>query len=185
MFCPNCAAQVDGMKFCRQCGANVSLVPQALTGQLPAAAPPPEAQMMFDHRGRRRRRHGPPTMEGAAREFFSGFGFLLVALAIWQFFPGGFAWWFWLLIPAFGAMGKGIGQYFAVREQLRISAPPPQPYYAAPSMPPAPPQPQFPVPTTSELKLPASVVPPPASVTEHTTALLNRERAAQKESDAK
>jgi len=39
MFCPKCATQnVDGAHFCRSCGANISLVPQALTGQI--AQPP-------------------------------------------------------------------------------------------------------------------------------------------------
>lgn len=36
MFCPKCAEQnLDDAKFCRACGANVGLVPQALTGSLP------------------------------------------------------------------------------------------------------------------------------------------------------
>jgi hypothetical protein len=35
MYCPQCANPVDGTKFCRSCGANVSLVPQALAGQAP------------------------------------------------------------------------------------------------------------------------------------------------------
>lgn len=36
MFCPKCAEQnLDDAKYCRACGANVSLVPQALTGELP------------------------------------------------------------------------------------------------------------------------------------------------------
>ncbi len=38
MFCPKCAAQnLDGASYCRVCGANISLVPQALTGQLSPA----------------------------------------------------------------------------------------------------------------------------------------------------
>jgi len=38
MFCPKCASQnVEGASYCRACGANVSLVPQALNGQLPNA----------------------------------------------------------------------------------------------------------------------------------------------------
>jgi hypothetical protein len=38
MYCPRCAEQnLDDAKFCRACGANVSLVPQALTGSLPPA----------------------------------------------------------------------------------------------------------------------------------------------------
>ncbi|MGH9956462.1 MAG: zinc-ribbon domain-containing protein, partial [Pyrinomonadaceae bacterium] len=33
MFCPKCAAQnLDGASYCRVCGANISLVPQAITG---------------------------------------------------------------------------------------------------------------------------------------------------------
>lgn len=185
MYCPKCAAPVDGMKFCRKCGANVSLVPQALTGQLPPAQPatspdPLTIGVHYDRRGRRRDRHNnPPSMEGAAKEFFAGVGFLLVSLAIWQFFPGGFTWWFWMLIPAFGAMGKGIGQYLSVREQQR-HMPPPQ-FNAPTAMPQAPPQAQFPVPTTSELKLPANALTPPASVTEHTTALLDQAKSAKQE----
>ncbi len=36
MFCPRCAEQnLDDAKYCRACGANVSLVPQALSGNLP------------------------------------------------------------------------------------------------------------------------------------------------------
>lgn len=34
-YCPKCASQnADDAKFCRACGANISLVPQALSGQL-------------------------------------------------------------------------------------------------------------------------------------------------------
>jgi hypothetical protein len=179
MYCPNCAAQVDGMKFCRQCGANVSLVPQALTGQLPVTQPP-ATPAQFEHRSGRRGRHPrPPSIEGAAREFFTGVGFVLVALAIWQFFPGGYVWWFWLLIPAFATMGKGIGQYLSLREQQRRL--PPQPSTAPTAFSAAPPQPPFSAPTTAELRLPESAAPPPASITEHTTALLERERAQSKE----
>ncbi len=177
MYCPNCAAPVDGVKFCRQCGANVSLVPQALTGQLPAAQP--EQPVSGSRHGRRQRQPQPPSMENAGREFFGGLGFLFLSLAIWQFFPGGKFWWFWMLIPAFMAMGKGIGQYLSVREQQR-QLPPPN-YHAPVAVPSAYPQPQFPVPTTSELKLPEQAVGAPQSITEHTTALLERERVKPNE----
>lgn len=180
MYCPNCAAQVDGMKFCRQCGANVSLVPQALTGQLPVAQPePPVTELSYSRRERRHRRHQqPPSLENAGREFFGGLGFLLLSLAIWFFFPGGKFWWFWMLIPAFMAMGKGVGQYLAVREQRQF----PTPSYQTPiTVPSTPPQPQFSVPTTSELKLPERVVGGPQSITEHTTRHLDA--ASRRESE--
>jgi hypothetical protein len=181
MYCPNCAAQVDGMKFCRQCGANVSLVPQALTGHLPAGQASSASAAPFNHHlSHKNKSARSPSIEGAAREFFTGIGFLFVSLAIWRFFPGGFVWWFWLLIPAFGAMGKGIGQYLSLREQQRMLPPSPQ-FQPPTALPQAQPQPQFSAPTTSELKLPASAAPPPASVTEHTTALLERERAQGQE----
>lgn len=172
MYCPNCAAQVDGMKFCRQCGANVSLVPQALTGQLPVAQPEqPVSGLAYDKRGRRHRHNRPASMESAGKEFFGGLGFLVLSLAIWQFFPGGKFWWFWMLLPAFGAMGKGIGQYLSLREQQRQFHPPH--YNAAVGLPFVPPQPQIPVPTTSELKLPERAVGAPQSITEHTTRHLD------------
>lgn len=173
MYCPKCAAQVDGMKFCRQCGTNVSLLPQAMTGQLPAESPEwPMVGVVYPHG--RRRRHRPATMETAGKEFFSGLGFLFLALAIWQFFPGGLTWWFWLLIPAFGAMGKGIGQYLSLRHQsVQLPVQP----YNAPVAAPAP-QPQLPVPTTNELKLPErAAATPPASITEHTTKHLDAARS--------
>ena len=43
MFCPKCATQnLDGASFCRGCGANISLVSQALNGQMTPPQPPVE-----------------------------------------------------------------------------------------------------------------------------------------------
>src|SRR5690242_14767609 len=99
MFCPKCATQnMDGASFCRACGANISLVPQALTGQLPQATEP------FGRHHRRLRR-SQPTVEEGIRQLMSGFGFLFVSLAIARFAPAGHIWWFWLLIPAFTLLG--------------------------------------------------------------------------------
>ncbi len=79
MYCPSCANLIDGtQKFCRACGANVSLVPQAMTGQLP------EAIQEEEHgRGRRRRRaKRPPSIDGAGSSIFAGIGFLAGSIAI-------------------------------------------------------------------------------------------------------
>jgi hypothetical protein len=177
MYCPQCAAQVDGMKYCRQCGANVSLVLQALSGQLPATQPPLEPG--YSARWPHHRRAEQPSIECAARSFFAGLGFLFVSLAIYFFFPGGFAWWFWLLIPAFAAMGKGVGQYLFLREKQRQSLP--LQHTFAQSMPAAPPQPQFQAPTTAELRMPPQAVNQPASITEHTTRHLDATRSAEQQ----
>ncbi len=154
MYCPNCAAPIDGVKYCRACGTNVSLVPKALTGQLGQLsageeAKPPQGQGESE----------PGSIESAASSFFSGVGMLLVALAVWRFFPSGAIWWFWLLIPAFAGIGRGVGQYLKIKEYERrqLQAPPPAPFLSGAYQ--APPVQQLPTPDTGSL----------GSVTEHTT----------------
>lgn len=123
MFCPKCAAQnVDGAHFCRSCGANISLVPQALNGQLGQAQPPSENIDPYVSRYRRGREL---TIDNALKNVFVGIGFLIVAIALSRSIGAG--WWFWMLIPAFATMGRGVGQFIRLREaQNRAAlAPPP------------------------------------------------------------
>ena len=124
MFCPKCATQnLDGASFCRTCGANISLVPQALTGQL-AQAPVDEIEEVGH--GRRRRRHGKEaTLDQSFKNIFMGFAFLIVAIALSRTIGQG--WWFWMLLPAFSMMGTGLAQYIRVREREKrasLAAPP-------------------------------------------------------------
>jgi hypothetical protein len=115
MFCPKCAGQnLDGASYCRVCGANISLVPQALTGQLPQASE--EHLSRWDKRDRKR--HGKGSLESAFRSAFMGLGFLFVALAL-SFSRMGQGWWFWMMIPAFSMMGTGVAQYIRIKEQER------------------------------------------------------------------
>ncbi len=114
MFCPKCASQnIDGAKYCRACGANISLVPQALTGQLP-----PVRDQAFDHLPRhiRRRLSRRPTVENGTGRVITGLGFLAVAVSIGAFAPAGRLWWFWLLIPAFSLLGKGISEIMRAKQ---------------------------------------------------------------------
>src|SRR6185437_8985853 len=102
MFCPKCATQnLDGASFCRTCGANISLVPQALTGQIvqPPAEEVPE--------GRRRRHRKEATLDHAFKSMFMGLAFLLIAIVLSRSAMGS-AWWFWMLLPAFSLMGSGV-----------------------------------------------------------------------------
>jgi len=160
MFCPKCATQnLDGASFCRTCGANISLVPQALTGQL--AQQPPEESLVAR---RVRRRLREPSIDGAFRNIFMGIAFLIVAIALSRTI--GETWWFWMLIPAFSMMGTGIAQYVRVKEKQK------QPAFAAP--PPAPPG----LPQTAPSNLPRrtdELMPPAPSVTEGTTRHLGVE----------
>src|SRR6185436_675986 len=162
MFCPKCATQnVDGAHFCRACGANISLVPQALTGQLPAA--PQE-----EHgRSRRRRRRGQPSLDEGIRSLIMGVGFLSVALALAVFGRpiGANIWWFWMLIPAFGLMARGTSEIVRAN-QLKDSQSPPQVSYVEPPA-------NLPASMTNQLR------PPVASVTEGTTRHLGSEARAQ------
>lgn len=167
MYCPNCANPIDGVqKFCRACGANVSLVPQAMTGQLPISA----AEEELTKSGKRKHRK-LPTIERAVGNMFSGVGFLVAALFVTFWFPGGFTWGWSFLFPAFALIGEGAGQYLKVKELERQRQTsfyqPPQPM----NFPlPAPPQQRaeaLPAPTTSELVK-------PASITEQTTRHLEK-----------
>jgi hypothetical protein len=108
MFCPSCGTEnLDDINFCRKCRANLSLVPQALTGQLPQTS---------SRRHKKGKDQDPlPRMESAIQKAFGGVGFLLVAFAALFFAPAGRIWWFWMLIPAFGMLGKAVSEYYCVK----------------------------------------------------------------------
>jgi hypothetical protein len=149
MYCPNCATQITGTKFCRTCGANVSQVSQALTGQLPAQG--------------LSKAEKPPSIERAAGSFFSGLAFILVSFSVLFFAPAGRIWWFWMLIPAFGMIGKGVGEYWKLREQQRqmelmmryqqLTANQPAPPAMQPGAAPG----EIGAPDTNELRVPSSI----------------------------
>jgi hypothetical protein len=122
MYCPKCATEnSDETKFCRACGANLSLVPQALTGNLPSS-----------RHTRRRHRHGgnddgPANLANGIQKVFIGVGFIFAAIAARFFAPAGYIWWFWLLIPAFASLGKGVGEIVAAKTSRapQMTNPPP------------------------------------------------------------
>lgn len=160
MYCPNCAAPIDGVKFCRSCGSNVSLIPQAMSGQLPQSDDAEGKRRSGHHHGKKE-----PSIERATTKFFSGIGFLLAALYVCFYFPAGFTWGWAFLFPAFALLGEGVGQYLRLKEQERRQTSFNQPVvYQEPAQAAA-----LSAPTTSEL------VKPP-SVTEHTTRHLESSR---------
>lgn len=111
MFCPKCATQnADGASFCRGCGANISLVPQALTGQI--AKP---AEEVPERKGRHRRGR-ELTLDQAFKNIFLGIAFLIIAIALSRTGMGS-GWWFWMLLPAFSLMGTGVAQVIRVKER--------------------------------------------------------------------
>jgi hypothetical protein len=163
MFCPKCATQnVDGASFCRSCGANISLIPSALSGQLPAAQ-----EDDSDRRSRRKQKREPSLDEGI-KHLMMGVGFVVVSILISKYSPGGWTWWYWMLIPAFTFFGKGLSEIIRAR-QLKTSAP----SVVQPQIPPAMRQDSFPAPRTGELR------PAVPSVTEGTTRHLGTEAPTQ------
>jgi zinc ribbon protein len=167
MFCPKCAAQnLDGASYCRVCGANISMVPQALSGQL-AQAEDDDLTLCGKRAGKRRGKEA--TLDNAFRSAFMGIAFLLVAIAL-AFSRIGTGWWFWMLLPAFSLMGTGVAQYIRVREAQKREMFGGQNQAYQPVMQPAPAVNSFP-----RRRNTGELIPPPPSVTEGTTRHLGAE----------
>lgn len=112
MFCPKCGAQnLDDAKFCRACGADIRLVPQALSGQLSRAGDDedhdePDAD-------------GGALIERGARKLVFGIGYLLVFLLTMFYFRE--FWWltFWFIFPAVSKISAGVGLLARARHEPR------------------------------------------------------------------
>jgi hypothetical protein len=163
MFCPKCATQnLEGASFCRSCGANISLIPQALAGQSLEPA-------LDDSRsGRRARRRGKElSLDHSFKNIFMGIAFLIVAIALSRSIGAG--WWFWMLLPAFSMMGTGIAQYIRLKEREKRNLMAPSGMQNFPDRSNYSPQKNLSAPGTGQLR------PPVPSVTEGTTRHLGVE----------
>jgi hypothetical protein len=177
MFCPKCGAEnAEAASFCRGCGSNISLVPQALTGTLEspratAGVPLSRGERRELERERRREhKKKPASVEGAVVPFCGGIGFIVVALAIMLLMPGGHMWGFWMFIPAFFMIGAGLSEYLRWKEQQRATQ---LPGYVAPLNIPAP---QRAATLTPPPRRDTAEFYPPGSVTEGTTKLLDHDQ---------
>lgn len=159
MFCPKCATQnVDGASFCRSCGANISLIPQALSGKLPAA-PVEDCTNL----GIRRLRRREPSIDNAVRALMMGVAFAVISILIGKYSPGGWTWWYWMLIPAATFLGKGFSELARMKQTKNqvTTVDAPRLNSVRPT--------EIPVPRTGELMTPVP------SVTEGTTRHLGTE----------
>jgi hypothetical protein len=160
MFCPKCATQnVEGVSFCRSCGANIGLVPQALTGQLPSAP----AKHGYDWDSRRKRRR-EPSLDNGIRHFMMGLAFIIISVLVGKYSPGGWTWWYWLLIPGFTLLRRGVSDMLRFQQANVTAASLEKPKRSAGTRPPG-----LPVQRTGELMAPVP------SVTEGTTMHLGAE----------
>ena len=163
MFCPKCATQnVEGASFCRSCGANISLIPQALTGQLPTA--PANDNFARGVKGLRQLRRREPRLDDAIRHLMMGLAFVIVSILIGKYSPGGWTWWYWMLIPAFTFLGRGVSEFVRVRQMKTANPIAQQPQVTAGAR-----LESLPVARTGEL------ISPVPSVTEGTTRHLGAE----------
>ncbi|HEX8721640.1 MAG TPA: zinc ribbon domain-containing protein [Pyrinomonadaceae bacterium] len=119
MFCPKCAAQnLEDAKFCRACGTDISLVPQAVSGQLATRLSAADDHTLHGRRRRRReRRDGPPNVERAVKNLFMGVAFIFVAFAVRMWGPAGHLWWFWMFLPAAAMLADGVSTYLRIASE--------------------------------------------------------------------
>lgn len=112
MFCPKCGIEnPDNGKFCRSCGTDLGNISAALLGKSPVMP------YVVDPRKR------GVSWEIAVTKTFTGVAFLIVALILGL--TGKFGaenWWFWLLIPGFGALSSGLAQIFQLRKLEKLEA---------------------------------------------------------------
>jgi hypothetical protein len=111
MFCPKCATQnVEGASYCRICGSNISLVPQALSGQLANQ----QEEARYDDRQLSRR---AASRDRAIRSLLMGVVFATMLALTSAFSTGKTHWYFWLLLPAMLMFSRGFAEL--IRLQVR------------------------------------------------------------------
>ncbi|MCA1817367.1 MAG: zinc ribbon domain-containing protein [Acidobacteria bacterium] len=187
MFCPKCGTEnADAASFCRGCGSNIALVPQALTGTLRDPLAVDESRLsrrerreLMRERLRERKRKKPASIESAVVPFFGGIGFVLVALAIMFFMPAGYMWGFWMFIPAFFMIGAGLSEYLRWKQQqgqTQQQFPAYAPPNAIPSARPTETLPPAHATTAAMPRRTTDELYAPPSVTEGTTKLLDRDQ---------
>ena len=122
MFCPKCGTEnPEAGKFCRSCGTDLATISDALAGKINnknsgfgmiQPIQPIQPMQLWDGRGK------SVHWQGAITQLFVGSAFLIISIIL-AFTRMGRHWWFWLLIPAFGAIGSGIAQIVQLRKSER------------------------------------------------------------------
>lgn len=105
MFCPKCGTQnPEAGVFCRACGTRLSNATAPLAGAQTA-----QVQQVVGRRGK------PISYESAIAKIFTGLAFIIISCILGYTQAGGRGWWFWLLIPGFGSLGRGVAQWIQIK----------------------------------------------------------------------
>ena len=166
MFCPKCGVHnLEDAKFCRACGADIHLVPQALTGRLPEGTFGVLEGEGLERKGKKERKDKskqPPTLEKGLENVFCGIAFLIIFMLGLFYLKGAFMLWVWFIIPALTCVGEGIGQIIRSRD-TQAALPPAGDFRGASALHASRAPELRAAADTSEIKS------PPASITESTT----------------
>ena len=120
MFCPRCAADnQDDAKYCRACGADIHLVPQALTGLLPAEVAQAGGKPARRSKKKDKDEDGK-LLEKGMENVFVGLAFLVIFLGGLFYLRGAFFLWVWFIIPSLACFGEGLGQLLRSRREHRL-----------------------------------------------------------------
>jgi hypothetical protein len=172
MYCPKCGVpNLEDAKFCRACGADVSLVARALSGSAPGGALEATGPGGEARRQRKAKADEPPTLEGGLENLFSGIAFVIIFVLGFLYFTSGFMLWVWLIIPGLAYIGSGIGQI--IRWRLLPDGVRQASAHGRPAPLVGGPRAALSAPDTSEI-IPPPAIATPVSVTEQTTRDLAR-----------
>ena len=97
-----------------------------------------------------------------------GIAFVVISILVGLYSPGGWTWWYWLLIPASTFIGRGISDIIRARQAGAVGAAKQSPQLQAPN------PTQIPSPRNT-----SALMPPVPSVTEGTTRHLGAEAPTQ------
>lgn len=156
MFCPTCGAQQSTeRKFCTTCGTNLGVVSAALSGSTTALSALHD-DSLSQAQAQYRREVASAIYKGAP-----GLALLVAAAFIFAILPMGVSVWicFGLLIGGISSLGRGLGQYYLAKGDLKAAELKAANSALPLAVPPSSPQP----PLTAQNPY------PPTSVTEHTT----------------
>lgn len=120
MYCPKCATEnPDDGRFCRKCGMGLPQLSQdGSEFELERWVNDKLAPRFSGPHQNAKRKGKEATWEAAIGSIGAGLAFVIISIIL-AFQPMGTGWWFWMLIPGFGALGAGIAQVIRLRQQER------------------------------------------------------------------